>query len=335
MRFVFAALLALLVATGCNRVSPTIDIEPGSVPFPRNGDGLSLQRDPGVFPITNPRPHQVLQEGDVVHLSLWGEDIISGDYTIGPDGYITVPLIGDIPSTNTLRSELLVTVKERLEDYYDDPLVEVSVSEYTPRHAFLLGGVNTPGSIELSANESLLTALSKAGGIRERRNERGQSLGMPGSIRILREGVHMAVIDSTALLAGTDPLSNVAIVPGDVIYIPENDTQTVSVLGQVKVPGLVGLSPGMDVTEAVALSGGFTEDAVREQVRILRNWWSTEPQLIVYNYKKTEKNKGEGPVVLQDQDIVFVPTKTLAMFNYTLRQITPTFTYFGSAAAGP
>ena len=331
---ILTSLLALLVL-GCSKVNPTIEIDPGSIPFPEAKQDWASSQAEGFFPLQNSRPHEVLREGDSVKIQLWGETIISGNYTIGPDGFISVPLIGDIPATRTVRQELANTVEEHLQVYYDEPRLELSVADYTPRYAYVLGGVYQAGAVQVSPHDNLLTVIAKAGGIRERRNNRGESLGIPSSIRVLRGKEQMAVVETESLLSGSDYRSNFAVVPEDVIYIPETDTKAVSVLGEVESPQLVGLSPGLDATEAIALCGGLTEDARSSEVRVLRDWWSEEPQVIVFNTNKLARNKAQGPILLEDQDIIFVPRKDIATFNYYLRQITPSIVMIGSGGPGP
>lgn len=50
----------------------------------------------------------------------------------------------------------------------------------------------------------------------------------------------------------------------------------VSVMGEVKVPGVVDVSPGYTVFEALSLSGGFAEDANRTQILLVRGGKSVE-----------------------------------------------------------
>lgn len=325
MRFWFSLTALVLMLTGC-MVHSTQEIEPGSVPFPRTTQSIGTEtRDAELFPLEFPLRHMMLREGDTINVSLWGEEIISGEYPIGPDGFLTIPLVGDIPASNTLRQELRTRIAEKLRPYYDSPQLEVSVSQYAPREAYVLGGVNLAGPIELEPRDKLLSVIAKAGGIQERTNDRGQSLGRPESVRIVRDGTHRAVIGLTGLLEGSDPRSNIAVVPGDIIYIPRDDTQTIMVMGEVRAPGLLGLAPGMDLTEAIALADGFTRDAIKSKVRVVRRWWQEEPDVFVVDFSRIERGSPQGPVLLEDQDIVFVPTKSLGKINYVIESLSPSF----------
>lgn len=319
---------ALLLAIGC--AGKTNLPEEPTGPFPTTIKAATENLDNDLFPRTPSEEHKFLSPGDVLAITIPGDDSINGAYTIGPDGTISVPLAGEIEAAGRLREAVTDSLREALASFYSDPLVSVSVSAYAPRVAYVLGAVNSPGSVDVLPTDNLLTVLAKAGGPRERFNERRQSLGLPQTARIVRDDDAVAYVNLQRILTGEDLAANVAIQPDDVIFVPLDSTASVSVLGEVASPGLIGLGPGMDIVQAVSLAGGFTIDADRTRVYVIRQWWNEEPLLYSLNYNAILKG-GERvpPLLLEDQDIVFIETRGLAKFDYVFKKITPALTVVG------
>ncbi len=75
--------------------------------------------------------------------------------------------------------------------------------------------------------------------------------------------------------------------------------------------------------EAIALAGGFTEDAVLSSVILVRGGLR-QPQAQRVNLAKVIK---EGDltenIAVQPEDVVYVPRKFIANINYFLRQLSP------------
>lgn len=326
-------LVAALALAGC--VGKTnIPDDPGVV-FPHTLTAKDFNADDPNFPVKASDQHTKLQPGDVLRVNVIGDDLVTGDFAIGPDGVVAVPLVGDVAAGGRQRVDVATEIREKLAPYYTEPQLTVSVASYTPRRAYVLGAVNSAGSQELAPDDTLLTVLSKAGGPSERRNEREQSLGFSQMARVIR-GESMAFINLRKVLEGEDTRSNIAIYPNDVVYIPLEGTPTVAVMGEVSAPGLVGLAPGMDIIQAVALAGGMRREADATKIRVMRGWWTEEPKLYTLNYLDLRKTKDRvPPLVLQDQDIVYVETRGLAKWNYVLSAISPTMSFLGPGAAGP
>ena len=321
--------LALLCAWLCACARPDFLPPPANQgPFPLMSQPGTYHHDDDIFPTVDKDTYQRMRMGDSIKVSMWGESVLSGEYLVGPSGNIVIPLLGDVQTSGCLVSEVGDKIRERIVKYYDKPILDVTVSKYAPRFAFVFGGVAKPGPVELSPGESILTAIGKAGGLTIRENERKQSLGVSRLARVIRGRNKMAILDLKALSDGTDFRANLAILPDDLIYIPRDETPVVSVLGQIRSPGLVGLTPGMDVTQAISLANGMTEDADHDDVRIIRKWWLPKPEVYNVDYDDLEYGKTAPPILLQDQDIVFIGERWVATFNYYLRQFTPTLSTY-------
>lgn len=310
-----------------------VDEMPKTVPYVP-GKAISFHADKNQFPRVSVKAFEKLQAGDVVGLQLSGDQGISGSYTVAPNGQISVPFLGSYKVSGRPLDKFAEELKKRAELYYEKPILQFDVKTYSKRYAYTLGALNKPGAVELSSQDNLLTVLSKSGGLHIRENERKQSQGSPKLARIIRNNQHIAQIDLHALLSGGSIESNIAILPGDVIHIPQDNTPTITVLGQVKRPGLLGLTPGMNLLQALSLSSGLTEDADDDEVRVIRNWWYDKPQVFQVDLDDLERGIATASLKLQDGDIIYVPRSGLATFNYYLRQITPSLSTAGSAGLG-
>ena len=92
-----------------------------------------------------------------------------------------------------------------------------------------------------------------------------------------------------------------------VVFIEEYHHRQVSVLGEVNTPGKYDMPYEKDMTvlEAVAMAEGFTEDADTNNTRIIRV--KDGEKITIKVRVKDITNKKEKDVVLQADDMVFVP----------------------------
>jgi polysaccharide export outer membrane protein len=100
--------------------------------------------------------------------------------------------------------------------------------------------------------------------------------------------------------------------------------QKVVVLGEVGFPGVyTTVSNKVTVLDAIALAGGFTQDAVVSSVIVIRGGL-VNPKGIRLNLNLNRtllKADLSQNLVLDSQDIVFVPKKFIADMNYVISQI--------------
>jgi len=94
-----------------------------------------------------------------------------------------------------------------------------------------------------------------------------------------------------------------------VIFIEEYHLRQVSVIGEVNNPGKFDIPHGRDMTllEAIAMAGGFTQDAKVNMTKIIR-FRNGHKETITINVKNiTGKGEKEKDIILEPDDVVFVP----------------------------
>ena len=92
-------------------------------------------------------------------------------------------------------------------------------------------------------------------------------------------------------------------------FIEAYHPREVSVIGEVKSPGKFDMPDEKDITllEAIAMAGGFTEDAKVTDVRIMRLENGRKVTIKINVKDITDRGAKERDIVLEPDDIVFVP----------------------------
>ena len=146
----------------------------------------------------------VVQRGDKIKVTVYGEDNLNGVYDVDPGGAVTVPLAGTIQAAGRNKIELQREIARRYKNQYlQDPKVTVEVVAFRPIYVF--GEAEHPGEYPYKSGLNLISAVTAAGGFTYRASRT--------SVLIQHSGEDVWV---------EYPLSPaVAISPGDLIRIPE------------------------------------------------------------------------------------------------------------------
>ena len=147
-------------------------------------------------------PEYLLGSGDKVRVTVYGEDDLSGEYAVDGNGYISMPLIGDVKAAGLSGPALQMAVANAYGNgYLNEPRVSVEVTTYRP--FTIIGQVQRPGQYSYVNGMSVVTAVAMAGGYTDQASE--------GSVYIRHEG------DTKE--AAVDADQNVQVRPGDTIYV--------------------------------------------------------------------------------------------------------------------
>ncbi|HEV7310797.1 polysaccharide biosynthesis/export family protein [Ensifer sp.] len=99
--------------------------------------------------------------------------VVSGEYTVGPSGTLSLPFIGDLPAAGKTTTEVGEAIGEKMQTLFglrDRPSASVELAQYRP--VYLSGEVEKPGEYPFVPNLTVLKAVSLGGGLR--RAENGQ-----------------------------------------------------------------------------------------------------------------------------------------------------------------
>lgn len=124
-------------------------------------------------------PTYLLGPGDKVQIAVYGEQELTGEQLVGPDGSLTLPLIGRVMAKGRSANQVSEDIRARLADgFVQNPSVAVTIVNYRP--FYILGEVNTPGQYEYAQGMTVLSAVARAGGFTYRAKK--------GEVFVKREG---------------------------------------------------------------------------------------------------------------------------------------------------
>lgn len=116
-------------------------------------------------------PSYAISQGDQIQVRLWGAFNFDGVLSVDPQGNIFLPNVGPLKVAGIANSQLNTRVTDKVKQVYQSNVnVYASLLQAQPVKVFVTGSVNNPGLYGGVASDSLLSYLSKAGGVD---NERG------------------------------------------------------------------------------------------------------------------------------------------------------------------
>jgi protein involved in polysaccharide export with SLBB domain len=153
-----------------------------------------------------PAPGQTtyhLATGDKVHVIVYGEDDLSGDFDVDSNGFVRLPLIGQVKATGLSAHDLEDRIAAALQDgYLQQPRVNVEIIGYRP--FYIIGEVNKPGQYPYVNDMNALNAVALAGGYTQKAED--------GFVYVRRNG------ETEERKVSAD--QSTLIQPGDVVRIP-------------------------------------------------------------------------------------------------------------------
>jgi polysaccharide biosynthesis/export protein len=315
------ALAAVLLLPACSSLSQSL--RDGEAAVPGAGALKSAQKSE-VAPLLSREDLALLEEsanpvyrigsGDLVRLDVYGRPEVSGKHVVGPDGMITVPLVGDVFISDLTREAAVQALNERLGAYFTRPHSTLAVEEYTSNQVTVLGRVERAGMQKFGHPPTLAEVLANAGAmpILDKQATLTRAAIMRGREKLIW-------VDLKALLNG-DPAYNIRMKKGDIVYIPESSDTAVYVLGAVTKPGSYRLTPRMTVLDALAQAGGATENAEATRIGVYR---AGAKKVEIIDMAVLIDPSRRVNYALEDGDVIMVPNSGIADFGYIMRQIAP------------
>lgn len=258
-----------------------------------------------------------LKFGDVISLSLAGEDALNASFAIDRDGKIQLPEVGAVTISGLTLTEASLTIRQALSAVYRD-LDRLAVT-LTERRLLItvLGYVKTPGTYKLPNDANVQTAIAAAGGLAQ-----GAQLD-----RIqLRRGTQKQPFNYKSYLDTGDPNILPQLQTLDTIFVPASPMignvqvdfdgrwlaeagdgaerqLSIKVFGEVKNPASFAYDKDATVIDVIMRAGGVTRYAGIEQIRVINN---NEPvQFNLQHYLDTGDTKSLP--LIEPGATIFVP----------------------------
>lgn len=158
--------------------------------------------------------------GDQLQISVWKNAELSASGPVRPDGKIAVPLVGDILAVGKSPEQLASEVEAVLSDYIKDPNVTVILSglqgqSYLSR-ILVTGAVGSTSYQTYHQGMTVLDAVLGAGGVSIYADANRTKLH-----RRTESGIEVYDIRLKDIIEKGDLRSNVYLIPGDVLTVPE------------------------------------------------------------------------------------------------------------------
>lgn len=157
----------------------------------------------------------LVKPGDVLQISVWGEEDLQGEVLVTPDGSFSFPLAGHLSARGRTAAELQEIVKQKLVTYLTAPVVTVSVKQINGNKIYVIGQVNNPGAFVMNHSVDVVQALSLAGG--------ATPFAALNDIIILRRDATRQIALSfrySDVSRGKNLEQNVQLQSGDVVVVP-------------------------------------------------------------------------------------------------------------------
>ena len=158
--------------------------------------------------------------GDQVQINVWKNPELSVGLPIRPDGKISLPLAGDEMAVGKTPEQLAKDIERKLSAYLKNPNVTVILTDLQG-HAFLsririTGAVEQNMSIDYHQGMTVLDAVLEAGSVTVYADSNDTKLH-----RRTAKGAQTYDIRLKDIMKKGDMTTNIPLLPGDVITVPE------------------------------------------------------------------------------------------------------------------
>ncbi|HCA46835.1 MAG TPA: hypothetical protein DEP45_05585, partial [Armatimonadetes bacterium] len=202
--------------------------------------------------------------GDVLSVTVFGEQQFSGTFRVGPTGTIPMPVLGNIEVGGSTLKEIADAITERFQRLIKRPMVTVALDELaSERKVFVTGEAQQVGPMLLPYGATVADAVTSAG---------PTNIADLRYVRLTRLAEQPLTLDLSGLRTGVVTEAFIPLEYGDAIYVPRIEDR-VAVLGAVNQPGesLMPVAREIRVLEAIsAIGGGLTDGADTGSAMILR-----------------------------------------------------------------
>ncbi len=312
-RFVVLLTAAIIVSSGCS-VTP-------KGPYPESSqDSAKLNEFNSKIALlagqATGEGEYLIGEEDLLEVTLFDIQDKNGlpriiQARVSTSGHVTLPYVGKIKALGATPHDFEEHLTSEFMRFIREPQITVFVREYRSYQISVVGYVENPGIYELKGRRTLLEGLAMAGGLNE---DAGRKVRLT---RQLESEVETILLDLERIAREGDLSLNLALLPGDVISVPQAGVFYVE--GMVTKPGAYPLQQPTTVSQALATAGGmdFTLANVSGTV-LLRKMDNGEREQIPVRYAAIKNGKAED-FMIEEDDVIVVPLSgTKFIFDRTI-----------------
>ena len=232
------------------------------------GREIFTTRELSFAPSSNlPTPQNyVLGPGDEIFIDIWGANQANIRQVISPDGTINIPDLGMVNLNGMTVKEADSYMRRRLGQIYSvdgenaKSDIKLTLGNIRTIQVHVMGEVTNPGTYYLSSLSNIYHALYSAGGV--------NNLGTLRDIQLIRKGKVIAHLDIYDFIREGKMIDTI-LEEGDIINVPTYDI-VVDITGNIKRPMSYELVEGETIADLVDYAAGFTGDAYKKNLRMIR-----------------------------------------------------------------
>ena len=232
------------------------------------GREIFTTRELSFAPSSNlPTPQNyVLGPGDEIFIDIWGANQANIRQVISPDGTINIPDLGLVNLNGMTVKEADSYMRRRLGQIYSvdgenaKSDIKLTLGNIRTIQVHVMGEVANPGTYYLSSLSNIYHALYSAGGV--------NNLGTLRDIQLIRKGKVIAHLDIYDFIREGKMIDTI-LEEGDIINVPTYDI-VVDITGNIKRPMSYELVEGETIADLVDYAAGFTGDAYKKNLRMIR-----------------------------------------------------------------
>lgn len=232
----------------------------------------------------------ILGPGDAVYIDIYGASQKTIESTVSPDGEVTIEGFGPVQVSGLTVAQANARLRSTLGARYSSSKIKLTVGQTRSIMINVMGEVKNPGTYTLPAFATVFHALYMAGGTND--------IGTMRNIKVYRNNRLVSVVDIYDYILNGKLTGNVRLADNDVISVGPYDC-LVNITGKVKRPMYYEMKRNESVGTLLKYAGGFTGDAYKKSVRIVRK---TGREYSVYNVDEFDMSAFH----LADEDSVSV-----------------------------
>ncbi len=209
--------------------------------------------------------------GDELLVNIWGASRQSYSLEVNRNGTVVIDNLGPVYVNGLTIGEASQRILNRLTEIYsglrDNPerpantFAEVTLGQVRSIQVTIVGEVQKPGTYTLPSLATAFNALYLSGG--------PTFIGSFRDVEIVRNNEVVAQLDVYGLLVGGKNPQNIVLRDQDIIRVVPYEKR-IELKGEVKRPGYYEMKADEPLSEAVRFSGGFTDEAYTNRLKVTR-----------------------------------------------------------------
>jgi polysaccharide export outer membrane protein len=186
--------------------------------------------------VTRDQPYR-LQPSDVLELEYEYTPEYNQTVTVGPDGTVTLRLVGTVKVEGLSLDEATSAIKAKASVPLNHPELSLTLKEFVKPHFTIYGEVQKPGVYDMHGGVTVLQAIAISGGQKETSKQTQVVL----LRKVSGDLAEVKVINTKTMSTADGVREDFALKPDDMIIVPKNKLGKLEPYVRVTSMGLGGL----------------------------------------------------------------------------------------------